>query len=354
MPATAEDLPPELFEHILWHVQRGSTSPRERKRVLSACSLVCRYWANQARNLMHSQLTLRSAEDIRTLTQFVRSPAPAWFQWPIYNSIACLILDKTIAFEKPWTHHIYPLMELLCGGGPHTVSLPVCLRLHIRFSAGTVTPKMRSVHWDLPKTLPRSFTAMIEHLHLHGIGFATLADLLAMVKELSRLGSLSCEKLTWKTLGAIHRTRKLPAKYSDIYVKARDCTDDIEICLQVLQHARRFDSHFNPEDGAGFPFYITIACQLESEGDLIRDIIRLLHVAVLAAHPNAELRMDRCDDRPRAWVAVNRQKVPKNATYGTSCIELMLSTSSHKVQSSKRYLPLRVNSAEGRLTFRRR
>lgn len=53
-----------------------STGRSRAKRLLSACSLTCFYWATQCRRRIFRFLALRSYEDIRTLRTFMPSPPP--------------------------------------------------------------------------------------------------------------------------------------------------------------------------------------------------------------------------------------------------------------------------------------
>lgn len=292
MATLARCVPPELFEHILWHVQRGSLTSCERKRVLSACCLVCRYWANQTRRLIFLQLALSSAKDIRTLTTFVTSSTPEWSHWPISRCVHVLIIEKKNTSHDPWTHHIYPLMKLLCKGNPNpTQSLPIVLRFHMDFTSATslTPPRICSVHWELPRSLPRRLTSMIEDLTLRNIELRHLDDLLVPIKELPHLGSLTCENVSWQASSNIQRSTKLPVRYPDMLVKARGCTNDAELCLRIYHHSRRYCSRLLRGGGSCIPFYVTINSSLQSESLVVRDIIQLLHGPAAATHPDAEL-----------------------------------------------------------------
>ena len=69
--ATAADLPEELFATVLAYVcpDLYDCATAEEKRLLSACSLTCVWWAQQCRRHIFEMLTLRSANDARARLQ---------------------------------------------------------------------------------------------------------------------------------------------------------------------------------------------------------------------------------------------------------------------------------------------
>lgn len=81
MATTAADLPEELFSSILnyvaydsglWDSEWINLRP-EQKQQLSACSLVCLWWAEQCRHLLFAELTFRSLADLDIFYSFVES-----------------------------------------------------------------------------------------------------------------------------------------------------------------------------------------------------------------------------------------------------------------------------------------
>ena len=220
MPATGEDIPPELFETILTFLKSSVVSLENdtlggvgaTKREIGAISLVSRYWAKMSRRRIFSKIELRSANDIYALRSFIRCPI---------SQIAKYVVNITIPPVKnsdvPWIH----LLPLLWAELP---SKEWYLDVYLE---GPFSPKqggMRSVH-RVPRPIP-SFSQYIDTLWLKKITFRRFNDLVALVEELRQLNKLYCEELTWPEDTATPKLaqRRAHALFND--ASMTDCTSN--------------------------------------------------------------------------------------------------------------------------------
>lgn len=147
MLATAADVPPELFDHILDYFGREFSIIRtperrtESKRALSQCSLTCRFWASRCQPRIFEHITLRSLEDVNTLLGFPHT---------IRQYITDLSLDEKEPCI-PWTHHVYSYRTARTPVFSRAMSLA-----HILDGACTPTSvrTLRSLHHSLPRRTP--------------------------------------------------------------------------------------------------------------------------------------------------------------------------------------------------------
>ena len=224
MPS-GSDIPAELLRRILYFVtidSRGnprfaawtsSQLRKEDKQDISACALACSDWAKQCRCLLYQEITLRSAQDIRTLTSFASKPPSSRFT-PVSHYIGRINVKCAVIATEPWLHHLYPLLKLIHHPydpkqrryvyerslppaaaetawtwnfrGSGWLSLDVALIASpeetIRLWEGS------SIHNGLPKKLPIAYHAF-ESLTIEGVRFRSLDDILRAVRSLEPLGS---------------------------------------------------------------------------------------------------------------------------------------------------------------------
>lgn len=238
MHASASDLPQELFRNILHYLlpdhdknprsRQNETQTDSDKRELSAYILTCADWAKRGRRLRLHEVSLRSADDVRTLTCFTTSPPSARFE-PITWYLIWIDIEYSRS-AAPWLHHVYSLLRLL--GHPYVpesgqyrstrlhlpaqaltkgVSLQdwrssdeLSIRLTIQTPQGddsdtavVDTWPNSSVHFGLPRNLPACYHAFND-IALHHLHFRSLGSLLRLVKELAgSLRRLELWRVTW-------------------------------------------------------------------------------------------------------------------------------------------------------------
>lgn len=183
MFATAADVPPELFERILdFAVGDVGMSKRE----LGMCALTCTYWADKVQPRIFDHITLRSAEDVRTLSSFFESE----------HSSVVEYLDFIVLYQngpgKPWFHLAAIVLMPQLLGLTITVSI-------VNFHPQKATWPVRSIHGALPRVTP-AFSYNIRELTLADVRFRQFTDLIGLVAEIPALGTLTCRNITWPEL----------------------------------------------------------------------------------------------------------------------------------------------------------
>lgn len=181
-PATGADLPIELVKLVGQMMSEVLEWSRDDdRRTMMACALVCRYWANQFLYKMFKLTSTDSRQRALGLLEFGRSSA-CWYR----------------RFVQP---EVYMTMKSL-GELPFMHPLPCHTYKHawLRGPLPRSWKTMRSVHWGLPRPVPRSFSSGIISLALTDIHFQRFSDLVDLVCELPDVQHLHCTKVTWGTL----------------------------------------------------------------------------------------------------------------------------------------------------------
>ncbi|PSR97729.1 hypothetical protein PHLCEN_2v4271, partial [Hermanssonia centrifuga] len=201
MPATAADIPPELFEYIL-----DCLAPRDlnedavvqtNKHELGLCALTSRFWAKKCQPRLFSDITLKARDDVYQLTSFIDADEH------ISQYIYWLILDQQGPCE-PWIHLV---PTLLCPKLSPTISVKLLVTNPLHPSARQST--VRSIHALLPRVCP-GFSSNLHHLHLRDIHFKDFADLVCLVGELPTIMDVHCHRLSWDT----HSTTRISRRRS--------------------------------------------------------------------------------------------------------------------------------------------
>lgn len=178
MPATAADIPEELFDRILgilaWDTAISVYRPEaiaQGKQHLSLCSLVCRFWASRCRPYLFERLGLRSLED----AQFLLSLSPT-----IKRHIVSLSLEETEPCQ-PWTHIVY---RAVARGN----FSPMIIVSHTLDGACTPTSvqTLRSLQPSLPQRMPVMLQDQIRY-HVKNYRLQTFTDIVLLVLKLSTL-----------------------------------------------------------------------------------------------------------------------------------------------------------------------
>lgn len=209
-PRTAADIPQELFQRILETMTEGLEVD---KHQLACCGQVCRYWARLCQRGLFESPKLRERADILTLYSFIQPPSSH-----IRDCVECLLVThKLMRGQTPWLH----LLQAL----PLPNLLDVCVALDGAERPGDTHRRLRSIHGDVPRTLPPYFSQRITILGLNDIHFDPFADLLHLVGELHCLTNLSCRRVTCNSLptAAAVPMRGRRRRYSLGAVRFYDC-----------------------------------------------------------------------------------------------------------------------------------
>lgn len=207
--ATPSDVPPELFDTILAHLTAHRIHGRADKPLLARCALVCRYWAAKCQPVLFEKVALRAREDALQLLAFMRTPGSA-----VPGLVTGVYVREALQVGGPgvpWLHLVAAIGDRAHRGlSEFSIKLKGPLPLspgsgpapgpgsgHDGQQTSTRTPRLRSIHHGLPRTLPTHFSRRIGKLVLLDLPFAALADLAHLVRELPALWRLFCERVTW-------------------------------------------------------------------------------------------------------------------------------------------------------------
>lgn len=175
----ATTFPPELFKSICDAADSECWSFR----------LVCRYWNRLSTPRVFNRISLNaSPERVLALWKFTRCP----------NSQCTRHTEKIDNVPRhdkdskfPWLH----LLTRTCASvqsewRDYISDTPHRIYIVGPFTGGHRT--IRSVHFSLPRSLPRCFSRGIKELHLWDIHFRRFEDLTHLVCELPDLEKLAC------------------------------------------------------------------------------------------------------------------------------------------------------------------
>ncbi|PSR76274.1 hypothetical protein PHLCEN_2v8568 [Hermanssonia centrifuga] len=199
MPATAADLPPDLFKNILDCLQTSSRSPYHgensivavTKHELAACSLTCSYWATACRPRIFTHITLRSREDVYTLLSFIEqpnSPLPGYIKFIRISSVLS-------GLPQPWIY-LVPLLSSPKLNPFIDKELYISQPLD---SDGKDRVVDLNLHLALPSSVPSTPFIDFSDIALTDIHLNTYSDLSRFVRTTPFLGWLRCERIAWTT-----------------------------------------------------------------------------------------------------------------------------------------------------------
>lgn len=188
----ARTLPPELFEYICNAADGGSSSSR----------LVCQYWNRQCTPHVFRQIDVEeSPERIRALWRHRAGPTFVRHMEiikgvPYYERNSKfpwihLLSQTSTSTESVWKSK-WGSASRISIWGPDWPKVTSRISISGPFSGGHRT--MRSVHFALPRFLPRALSCGIKNLYLNSeIHFRQFQDLLHLACELPDLEVLECK-----------------------------------------------------------------------------------------------------------------------------------------------------------------
>lgn len=198
---TAADIPPELFDLILYFLMLQTnvrTDGEERlqvvdvsKREMCNCGLTCRYWADICLSKAFQYAKIASREELLELAVLVQSPH-SYFRR--YLTVVDLV---QVDSKLPWIHHAAPLVGALAleivEELQYTLTLegPGLSKLH----PGAI----RSVHQGVPRGIPPAMSPF-DRLYLSNVHLDSFNDLLRLVGELPVLTQLILDRISWTEL----------------------------------------------------------------------------------------------------------------------------------------------------------
>lgn len=205
--ATGVDIPQELFEHILRHVEDPVYSvpgedeghaPSQNSVIcfLASLNLVCRYFARKCRPRLYEVLSIRNAKQLRGLLSLLESSCASLA--PLLSFTAYFHI-KPRKEDVPWIHRIYMvLLRRMKDAGLRPIE-------HITLTMDG----FESVRF-LPRTPPSQFFLYVTGLELERIHFWHAKELFSCVFSLR---GLECVTLVSCTLACDTVSPRLAFQY---------------------------------------------------------------------------------------------------------------------------------------------
>lgn len=168
--------------------------------------LVCRYWNRRCTPRIFERIDINdSPERIRTLWRLTKNPTYRFLRHvQCMENVPCIRKDEKDASKFPWIH----LLTQTCAS-THAVWREHGYtrtddwwksRISIIGSFAGEHQAIRSVHFALPRSPPRSFSRGIKNIKLVQIHFRRFEDLAHLVCELPDLETLTCAELSFDSL----------------------------------------------------------------------------------------------------------------------------------------------------------
>ncbi|KAJ3554728.1 hypothetical protein NM688_g2956 [Phlebia brevispora] len=225
MPATAADIPSELFDLILsFYDPRAQASYWERnnvpipKRELGSIALVCRSWALACRVKIFNDIILRRLEDAEELLAFVKHPMSHIAEYLSYISF---VLPKDSKCGMPWIH-------IACRKLKHYSKISTSVEFHLHARAIEPGELSKAVSSPGPKC---NRIMCVNTLSLTDVRLARLEDLGRVVRALPCLKKVQLYGVEWNE----PKQGELPAR--SMYLSpanAPTCTYIMENCTDVV------------------------------------------------------------------------------------------------------------------------
>lgn len=232
MPATAADLPPELFPLILDYLRTDNRGYEEYIREvwvrdMMSCSLVCLYWANRCREYLFRghEVVIKSLAEFLTLESYATDGCTRVV--PFYDVIRRFTVEQTWD-SAAWCYRISTSCLIRSGETRLVLSGPV--PSHLPRAA------YRSPHWSLPRSMPSPYLPFT-NVTLRDIHFPCLSDLLALLRHFKHSEcDIILERVTWaevdihgpvRTFGRRQETRQ---RHWPVVI-AGGCTDNAVVCI---------------------------------------------------------------------------------------------------------------------------
>ncbi|KAI0094174.1 hypothetical protein BDY19DRAFT_901425 [Irpex rosettiformis] len=263
---TGATIPPDLFDNILFYVDRRSPrsarKPKSKgyKRLkrhqstdvahsLKACSLVCRHWANRCRQNTFSgaELVISSAEDAEIFRTYATRGCSSLL--PVHKLIERISVEQSYSAPRSFCHILYPLWPLL-GDHVKYTSLKLTGPIPDKF------PRvfLDSPHWSFAPSavisplLPRYYHRIsVSKVHL-----PSFAHVVRYTKHLKHAQQVEFTEFTWEVadrdrdpLRRFPRTTmpREPLAHR-MSLSIRNCTDNIRLCPHMAVTCTNFWLHW--------------------------------------------------------------------------------------------------------------
>lgn len=193
--------PPELFPLILDWVDG---------KLARTCRLVCQYWEEQCRERAFARINLKYSE-MKVLDLVLLKYDPAWRHIPSLAEELQNMPIYTQDSKRPWLHLLDPRWRP--GSNYNIIAGPFPGR-----------PTIRSIHFDLPRSPPSSFSRGITTLKLESVYFRRFEDTIHLVSELPDLTGLWLQYVRWKEPLPTELPRRRPQLVNKLrYVRFDAC-----------------------------------------------------------------------------------------------------------------------------------
>lgn len=231
--ATGATLPPEIIAQIVLQARPRDMINEGEKRGLTACSLVCRYWAGLLRRQFFHRLTLRTQEDfvfvLGMLNCPVNRPGPP---------LAQCMSDLRIVQFCDWTASSINLFHRMLQRLSRMVKVVVILE--VKNCEVSTEPHVGNMgctrdylpFFALPRPLPGRLVPLT-HLKITNVQMQRQTDIVRLLDSLPTVWGCSLTKVTFVERTSIQR-RLLRRTSRLLSLRVCDCGDgSVEAQVQL-------------------------------------------------------------------------------------------------------------------------
>ena len=214
MPATAADIPQELFESILPYIREKDEwgGYRGDKHTASVCGQVCRRWTHVCRFMLFHTIHIRSEIDLQDFRLMLQARPPERLP-DIEKYLKVLdIAFECCSTEKPWAHHLL-LRPRMDREGRYLTTISVKC-------SHQPSESCRGARSLLPRTLP-SNRKFVRGVELKDIRFRSVAEFRRLMSYFKICNNLELRNISWDTehpLGAFWSMHKVLSSRCEVII----------------------------------------------------------------------------------------------------------------------------------------
>lgn len=248
--SVAATIPPELFEHVLWHVCSSdslsedceSTARREAIVHLAACSLTCVYWTQVCRPRIFRYIWIRSFNELRTLLSLVLIGTTLSRLRPISQLIFRANCVQRLG-DRPWLHNLRLLTYRHITGDYAQLHLHIIGHSSHHHAIGSLASSPSPLLVGLPRTLPSIFHSC-NTLTLRELHFQNPNDLRRCLSQFSAWREVNLEGITLHNPNRFREavlSRPLKVLRGEGAIHAKNCSQSVTLAwtaFTFLEHIR--------------------------------------------------------------------------------------------------------------------
>ncbi|KAJ3521858.1 hypothetical protein NM688_g8961 [Phlebia brevispora] len=294
MPATAADVPIELYDLILsFYEPRTSDDYHDvqyvpiQKHKLGAKALVCRNWALKCQPKLFDDIELRSLDDAEQLITFMNHPTSRVHRY--LKTISYRLVD--ISPGIPWIH-------IACRKLRHSKRLPSSVKFLLNAPLCHMI-KAKDFLAAISSPFPTSNRIMcIGSLHLATVEFSRFGDLVRAVRQLPCLNMAEFRRVKWAEHedfrdGQTLMIPYLPPLIAPICIYSmEDCTDDWAAIWLACSRSSTKSRQLLKGDVEALHRIMSCVVRCQSMPEPVRSWIEDDKICWYLSHPGSGLHID--------------------------------------------------------------